>query len=554
MDLKNKILIAILFLFIALFAISLFKNISYPLLWNDEAETAMFAKRILEYGYPKVHDGKNIIYLVGLPLEFGIKEKSDAYIGTVWGHFYFSCLGAFLAEKAEDIYLKTALLRIPFALIGFIGMVIMVLSVIRIFKDNLSAKLLFLISFAFFELLSISLILHLREVRYYSMVLFLSGCIFYTFLSYKIYKRINSLTYVLVMALLLLLIFNTFPPAYLVFIITIGLYECLDFLKTRRVKDSILGALPLFISLIPTILLSAFFKTFLIPEEYVKMYNIAFSTQCRHIIKTLNFFIKHEFLYLIFAVKIILAFLYFYLRGYKTDEEIEQKLRISSIFTLFFIFYLLVITKLPLPFFFQRYFIILQPILIIILLLDISAISGLISNINPLPLKRRIAAVSLILISALFIFNGSNKIEEIKNHVYEIFHQYQGPLDFAIPYIRSRYQNTEDLVIATNYEECSYMYYLGSRVIIGYVGNNLKEDLRTQPDIIILRKKWISSILDWPQIFNDFLKKDRYKKVVFPVFDYPVNNIPEIGGLLPHLYRTRMAKNLDNRLAIYIKE
>ena len=34
------------------FGVLLGKHLSYPLFWADEAETAMFARRVLEHGYP----------------------------------------------------------------------------------------------------------------------------------------------------------------------------------------------------------------------------------------------------------------------------------------------------------------------------------------------------------------------------------------------------------------------------------------------------------------------------------------------------------------------
>jgi putative lipoprotein len=47
---------------VALFAGLLFGRLAWPLLWQDEGETAMFARRVLEYGYPKVHDEGNVVY------------------------------------------------------------------------------------------------------------------------------------------------------------------------------------------------------------------------------------------------------------------------------------------------------------------------------------------------------------------------------------------------------------------------------------------------------------------------------------------------------------
>lgn len=577
-NLKNKILAAILILLIVLFAGSLFKNIAYPLLWNDEAETVMFATRVLEYGYPKVHDGKNVLCLLRLPIEFGVKEKIDAYIGSFWGQYYFSAIGAFLAEKVDGIYAKTSLLRIPFALMGFAGLVIMALSTLNLWEKNLTAKLLFLICFVFLELLSIPLLLHLRQVRHPPLTIFLSACIFYAYINHRFLGRINPKIYMLVMTLLLVLLFNIFPPVYFVFIITIGLYECMKFLKRTQGNSFVMGILPLLFSLIAVIPLLMFFETFRISGEFAKVFNINYSVQCAHILRTITFFQKFEFLRLVLVVKIVLIILWFYLRNLKifpspvkeneaiakkclqkshnsTNNEsgakTEQKLWVSSFLSLFFLIYIFVITKIPLPFVFQRYFIALQPVLIIILLLDIFVIFELISLVNSLTIKIGIRTIVLSLVFTLFIFNGLNKIEHIKNHTYELFHQYRGPLDFVIPYIKSNYRSPESLVIATNYEECAYMYYLRSKVIIGFVGNNLKEDLKMSPDTIIFRKKWNYN----PQIFSGFFQNERYKKVSFPVFDYPVNNIPELdGGVFRHLYRTRLAKNEGDRLDIYIKQ
>ena len=77
---KNYLTIILIFI-ISLFIFSVFKNISRPLLWNDEAETAEYARRIITYGYPKVDDGKNILNLTSYPdKSLGVKESIDACI------------------------------------------------------------------------------------------------------------------------------------------------------------------------------------------------------------------------------------------------------------------------------------------------------------------------------------------------------------------------------------------------------------------------------------------------------------------------------------------
>jgi hypothetical protein len=207
----------------------------------------------------------------------------------------------------------------------------------------------------------------------------------------------------------------------------------------------------------------------------------------------------------------------------------------------------------PLNTIYQRYYILLQPVLTVTLVLDMFIVAALLSYINSH--KKNLAFnLTMAILPVIFIFDMLNKTEPIRGHIYELTHQYRGPLDFAIPYIKSKYKDTEHLVIATNYEEFSYMYYLGSKVTIGYVGCNLKEDAKIQPDVIIFRKK--RTYVD-PEVFNNFIRKARYIQVSIPVLDYLVNNIPELqvtDRTLYHLYKTQIAPSRERCLDICIKQ
>ena len=159
-------LLVVLGFILGSFIFSLFKNIQYPLLWNDETETAMYAKRILQYGYPKINDGKNIVWLSYLPdRSIGINKKMDSCEALVWGQYYFAAVGEFFAEKTNDIYLKTAFLRIPFGAAGLIGLVIMAFSISGSFRKKKVHELIFFNAFFFLAVLSVRLTLHLREVQ-----------------------------------------------------------------------------------------------------------------------------------------------------------------------------------------------------------------------------------------------------------------------------------------------------------------------------------------------------------------------------------------------------
>ena len=102
-----------------------------------------------------------------------------------------------------------------------------------------------------------------------------------------------------------------------------------------------------------------------------------------------------------------------------------------------------------------------------------------------------------------------------------------------------------------NYEECAYMYYLDSKVTFGFILNNLEEDKKISPDIIIYRKDW-----NWnykADMFRPFFKQNTYQKIAFPVYDYPTNTIPELQMEHRHLYRTKYARNEGDKAVIYIK-
>ncbi|MGZ3648965.1 MAG: hypothetical protein ACXU9G_08065, partial [Syntrophales bacterium] len=216
----------------SLFLVSLFQNISYPLLWADESITVMHGKRVLEYGYPKVHDGKNVVYdLRHSNPRLGVDERTDAYIGGAnWGMYYVAAIAVKLAELSDDFFTKTAILRIPFALAGLIGLVILGLVGAEFF-DSKSSKKGFWVLFAFFEIISILLVLHLREVRYYSLTVFLTALIIFVYTRFRILEKTRYSTYAVLLTISLFFLFVTFAPVYFIFLIAISLYESIGILK-----------------------------------------------------------------------------------------------------------------------------------------------------------------------------------------------------------------------------------------------------------------------------------------------------------------------------------
>jgi len=535
---------------IFLLGASLFKNISFPLLWNDESETAMMAEHVLDYGYPKVHDEKNKVYHFSTPI--GLNKEYDANLNCSWAQYYFASFGASLARMTNSIYTKTAIMRIPFATIGLVGLFIFALTILPLFK-NVFNRLLFLTFFFLFEIFSVPLALHLREVRYYSLTVFLISLIFLVYLNHVFYKKLSFKPYFFSIIILLFLLFNTFYPAFIIFIFSIGLHQVTLLIsavrkKQNKLKPVIISFLkqvsPLIVSFAIVLPLIYFFRIFEIAQIQYQHPQPLLQLYLQHLNTIILFFIRYDFLYLGLLNKIFLISLLIHFKKNNISLLSDNKIKISNFLTFFFVIYIVIIARSS--YFFERYYITLQPIFILILLIDGFCIFKMLGLLNKKSPSNRFRQIVPLSIGMVLILSLINIYPVFKNHLYELTHQYKGPLDYTIPYIKKNYKNPKNLVIATNYEETSYMYYLGSKTIIGFVFNNLEKDIKEKPDILIYRK-------GWPQhtkLFNIFLQRDKYKRISFPVFDYPFNTIPEMSL---HLFRTEMATNETERADIFVK-
>lgn len=547
-----------------IYAVCLFKNISYPLMWADESMTAVGAERVLDYGYPKVHDGRNIFYdLRHTDLTLGIDRKTDAYIGGAgWGHYYFAAPFAFLAQFTSDIYEKTAILRIPFALAGCAGLLLLLWTGTRSLATRQS-RLALAVLFVILELPSVTLMLHLREVRYYSLQLLLTSVALSVFAAYHLRSSIGYRAYAAAVVCLVPLLFLTFSPASAAFCITVCLYLVGEWAISSTSQEGKFSSMraqlkvlsPALASLVLVVPIAWFFKTLYISRQLEEFYRFTFSTYIDHLGVVWGYFARFEVFFFAVAAKLILPF--YWRRVYK-DTVSHTVARLSLLLSIYFIAMVLFIGKVPNPIF-TRYFITLQPLLVLSFVLDLSILARLAREMNAWRRTAAAAVVTILLAGSVgWVFSQNRNL--IKGHLYEISHQYQGVLDFVIPYIQKHYAHPEQLVIATNYEETSYEFYLGCRVIGGFLMSNLAQDLMERPDCIMFRKEW-TNFTD-KNVYDYFLGRDVYETVRFPVYDYSFNNIPEAAHWSPiwgwqrimHVFRTDVTDDPAKQAAIYIRK
>ncbi|HEY8153484.1 MAG TPA: hypothetical protein VII72_05080 [Myxococcota bacterium] len=520
------------------FAVLLFSGLAHPLFWSDEADTAMFARRTIEFGYPKVHDGRNVVYQFGSNIALGVDERSDAYIGTTWGQFYFAAPGVAWAEGVADPGAKTARVRLPFAAAGAFGLVLFAASVWPALPRGRRA--LFGALFFACACLSISLVLHLREARYYPLVVLLVGALVFVQLRFAVFHRLGLGAYSAAITALLFLLFNTFFAAF---------FCVLAVLAVDRIRHGPRALLPLLPALVAVAPLLVYFETFRVAAAFSRELALGPGGLLENLGTVGAHLLRHEFLLPALACRAALLVCDALARRAGAASPGGPARAASAFLWLLAAGYALVGCANPLPL--ERYFVVLSPILTLLFLLDAFSLVAAISQ-RAAPARRtlavRAAVAALIAISLAARFSAPG---ELAGHVASLRTPVRGPIDFVVDWVRERHPEPERLVIATNYEEEALMYYLGSRVIIGLALNNLAEDRGLEPDLVIPRRRWRSSL---PEVVA-FLHRGRWERFTLPVVDLHYNNIPALSRSRflpdPHRFRTAVPREEGEALVIY---
>jgi hypothetical protein len=516
----------------------LFGGLGRPLFWSDEADTAMFARRIIQFGYPKVHDGRNVVYQFGSNIAIGVDERRDAYIGTTWGQFYFAAPGVRWADRANDPATKTARVRLPFALAGGLGLVLFAAALWPAWPLPRRA----LMSGLFFACacLSVSLVLHLREARYYALVVLLVGALVFVQLRFAVFRTLGAGAYTAAVTLLLFLLFNTFFAAFFCLLAVLALE------RGRHGPRALLPLLPALLCVAP---LLVYFETFQIASAISGQ--LGFGP--RQLLANLGIvgvhLLRHEFLLPALACRagLIVCDAIARRRG---EPVLRDAARQSAGWLwLLAVGWALIGCLNPLPM--ERYFVVLSPVLTLLFLLDASSLVSAVSRQAAEQSRARVRRAAVLAVIALALAVRFPAFGELASHVAALRTPVRGPVDFVVEWVQEHEAEPERLVIATNYEEQALMFYLDSRVIIGLTLNNLAEDRRLEPDLVIPRRRWPSSL---PEVVA-FLRRGRWERILLPVVDLHYNNVPALSRSRflpdPHRFRTAVPGHPEEALAIY---
>lgn len=193
----------------------LFLNLGGPLLWSDEADTAVFAQSILESGVPSAWDGRNF-----LDSDVGRRLSPDlVMVGTPWLPYYLNA--ASFALFGESAWAA----RLPFATAGLGTLALLYFLVLRAGGGRRAA-----FGAALLLLLSVQFLLYARECRHYPLNMLLCTGLLLSFLRLRDHPRDPWLV------LTAVLLFHTHPLPALAILgaLAVLLVVHPDFVPLRR--------------------------------------------------------------------------------------------------------------------------------------------------------------------------------------------------------------------------------------------------------------------------------------------------------------------------------
>ncbi|MBP7652510.1 glycosyltransferase family 39 protein, partial [Candidatus Dependentiae bacterium] len=486
--------------------------------WEDEADTAIYAKNILKSGLPSGWNGKNLYaYRDGLHLNSEMVNKSSP-----WLQFYVTAL-------AFKIFGKTVFAgRFLFVLTGIV-------SIYFFYKFILSysdKKLVAVIS-SLYLIFSPSFLLFTRQCRYYSLVIISCILMFYsyTFISIKNKKSL------LLFTLSCILFF--YSNYFIFFAFFTGLFFShiiLEFEK-EKFKGIIFGGIVSIISGLPYLLYGKPWNSVSIPFFSMERLENAFYLFVWYL-RDYNTF---SFFQAIFIILLPFVFIE------KTEKNLlkfilNKKILLIIIFILFSTVFLSWLSPQPYKetlFADIRYAVGLFPFFCFL----IGYITSRIFEIN------RIFAIIILIISIstnYFTLIPSYRSENVRfflfDYIYEITHKYITPTESVIDFIEKNIKKSETILIRPEYCVAPIFFYFDENLLFcGSLSEDNQHILISQknkiPEYIYSRKiapDWIISfgLFPYPPEYKkylDFIKNNKINYSLFSIEQFCVDMTrPEI--------------------------
>ena len=495
-------------------------SLGHPLFWQDEGETAMFGRRILEFGFPKVHGPEGVVYGMGVPLDVGTDLDRDAYRGSLWGQYYVAALGVYWAEGVDDIYEKTARVRLPFVMFGLLGLFVLLTSFWKDLAARSGSALPAATAFMALLCASTSLQLHLREARYYGLVIGGVGLAVACVRSLS-FPRSGGSGWLRALALAAILVglLNIFYPAALALMGWIVLETGLGARRDQAwsLKHSAWLLMPVGFAMLIALYLVVAFDMTTVSRALASRWPFGPKLYLENLFHLMTFLLRWEFLGLLLVIEIFL----FGIGRRKDwfspkDRPAWSLLRLAAWIAFVSAFN---------PIFFERYFVAMSPLISLSVVLEAEVLLKTLGAPKASAPAWRWGVIGAVLAAgalSLAVRSG-----EIRGRVGEILNPVSGPVDYVVEMIRQEEVSPEEAVIATNYEAEPLMFYLGSRVL-GRHGSddfeNFGDSAQSLPGWVIPRTAQPRSL----EAVRRSLLEGGYQARRLPVADMPYNHLPEL--------------------------
>jgi len=540
---QGRSLKAYYFIFItsALLAVLLFTNLGNQFLWQDEAENAVIAQNILEYGYPRAFDGNLLVIS-----DIGYR-KNYTWIFQPWLQNYVTAASFYVLGKS------TFSARFPFVLFAIASFILSFFLAKRLFTNriaNISSALL---------LACVPFLLMSRQARYYTAVLFLALLLIYYYLDYAEGKRFSEIKIIVTSFLLFNTNFGIFFPLAGALIFH---YAFFNFRK-ERLKNNLAVIFIIFAVTLPVFI---FFKGWMHKAPLSWSFVVG---NIKFYLRSINKYVAPIRILFLFYAGFVLVKRKFV--PWKENNECSKNLWLIAIICFFTISFMGAAKFRSL-----RYVLYLVPLIIILesYILDrwfrrnktlpVICIAILITtNFFNTVLTDTILSTSskavVWLDSKYFGFSKQNtatryifeKIQEksvedpgprsyLTDYLYEITHDYDGPIECIVRYLNKNAKKND--AVMTPYGDCALAFYTELKV-----DNRMHSEKYVYPEWIIPRQYWIPQDFYNSSYFKEIQKK--YDKIVLNCPDLRWENRPDDLGC--HNFRT--VTDYPHKVTIYKK-
>ncbi len=188
---KEKIFVTIIILIMSILS---FLNLGYRNMWTDEAINVVTGRNIVQYGTPRVWDGKNLI-------GGGTNDIIPHYTKDSLIEYRYDFLPRYMAAFAQLFGKSNFCLRLPFVIIGITSAFLFYLLA-KEMTNNKNVVIYSYILYAF----SAQIIVYIRVAYYYSLVLFMMNILYLFFIKYI---KTNKVKWLILYMLSLYLIYHT---------------------------------------------------------------------------------------------------------------------------------------------------------------------------------------------------------------------------------------------------------------------------------------------------------------------------------------------------------